>query len=87
MKALNGLLGLVAAAIVVWFLYVWTFEPQTKNDIQDWWYSMTIDCEQLQQEVSSHQRCILNDDCELPGKEKIRAEKLEVQYRKYCSAS
>lgn len=85
MKAINSLLGSIAAALVVWFLYVWAFAPEKKQDILNWWNSVVIDCQQLQQEVSSHQRCKLDDDCELPRKEKIRAEKLERQYRQYCS--
>lgn len=85
MKTINNLIGLIAATAVLSFLYVWMFVPDKKNEIQDWWYTMMIDCEQLQGEVANHQRCMRSDDCELARKEKIRAEKLELQYRKYCS--
>ena len=85
MKAINSLLGLLAAAIVVAFLYVWILVPEKKSEIQDWWYGMMIDCEELQREVANHQTCNRSDDCELARKEKIRAEKLELRYRKYCS--
>ena len=85
MKAINRLLGLITAVLVLGFLYVWMFVPEKKQEIQDWWYGMLIDCDQLQREVSNHQRCIRSDDCELARKERIRAEKLEQQYRNYCS--
>lgn len=85
MKALNRLLGLLLALLVLWFLYVWSFVPEKKQGIQDWWYEMMIDCEQLQQEISNHQRCERSDDCELARREKVRAKKLELQYHEYCS--
>ena len=84
MKAINRLIGLTAAVLVFGLLYVWMFVPDRKQEIQDWWYGMLIDCEQLQRDISNHQRCKLSDDCELTQREKNRAEKLELQYRRYC---
>jgi hypothetical protein len=46
---------------------------------------MTIDCQQMHSEVSNHQSCKISEDCELSRRESIRAEKLEAQYRRYCS--
>ena len=86
MKAINNLIGLVTAVLVLGFAYVWMFVPEKKQEIQDWWYGMTIDCSQMQSEVINHQLCKTSDDCELSRKESIRAEKLEVQYSTYCSA-
>lgn len=84
MKAINKLIGLTTALAILGFSYVWMFVPEKKQEIQDWWYGMTIECEQLQQEVASHQRCKTSDDCELARKDAIRAEKLEQQYQDYC---
>ena len=84
MKAINNLIGLITAVLVLGFVYVWMFVPEKKHDIQDWWYDMTIDCDQLRLEVMNHQSCKRSDDCELARKESIRAEKAELQYRKYC---
>ena len=84
MKAINDWIGLIIAMLVFGFAYVWMFVPEKKQEIQDWWYGMTIDCDQLRREVWNHQQCKRSDDCELARKESIRAEKLEVQYRKYC---
>jgi len=86
MKAIDGLIGLIAAVLVLGFSYTWIFVPEKKQEIQDWWYSMTIDCQQLNSEVSHHRLCKTSDDCELARKESIRAEKLEAQYRRYCGA-
>jgi len=86
MKALNNWLGLVVAVLVLGFAYVWMFAPEKKQEIQDWWYGMTVDCDQLHSEVTHHQLCKTRDDCELARKESIRAEKLEVLYSKYCGA-
>ena len=85
MKAIDKLIGLMTAIAILGFAYVWMFVPEKKQEIQDWWYGTTIDCDQLRQEVANHQRCQRSDDCELARKESIRAEKLERQYRKYCS--
>ena len=87
MKAIDQLIGLMTAVLILGFTYVWMFVPEKKQDIQDWWYGMTIDCDQLRREVENHQRCKRSDDCELARKESIRAEKLEQQYRQYCSKS
>ena len=84
MILINKLIGLIATVLVLGFLYVWVFEPEQKQELQDWWYRMTIDCEQMHSEVSSHQRCKISDDCELARKESIRAEKLKAQYVRYC---
>ena len=84
MKAINKLIGLTMAVVIFGFAYVWMFEPEKKQDIQDWWYGTTIDCDQLRQEVENHQRCQRSEDCELARKESIRAEKLEQQYLRYC---
>ena len=86
MKSIDGLIGLIAAVLVLGFMFMWFFVPEKKQEIQDWWYGMTIDCDQLHSEVSHHQRCKTSDDCELARKESIRAEQLEVQYRRYCGA-
>ncbi len=80
MKAINNLIGLVTAVLVFGFAYVWMFVPEKKQEIQDWWYGMTVDCDQLRSEVWNHQQCKRSDDCELARKESIRAEKLEAQY-------
>ncbi len=84
MKTINDWIGLIAAVLVLGFVYVWMFVPEKKQDIQDWWYGTTIDCDQLRREVSNHQRCKRSDDRKLARKESIRAEKLEAQYDKYC---
>jgi len=84
MALINKLIGLIAAILVLVFLYAWIFVPEQKQDIQDWYYGMTIDCQQMHSEVSNHQRCKISDDCELARKESIRAEKLEAQYGRYC---
>ncbi len=84
MKAINDWIGLIATVFVLGFVYVWMFVPEKKQEIQDWWYGMTIDCDQLRSEVWNHQRCKRSDDCELAPKESIKAEKLEVQYGRYC---
>jgi hypothetical protein len=84
MILINKLIGLIAAVLVLGFLYVWEFEPEQKQELQDWWYRMTIDCQQMHSDVSNHQRCKISDDCELARKEAIRAEKLEAQYDRYC---
>ena len=84
MKLINSLIGLAAIALIFGFLYVWMFVPEKKQEIQGWWYGMTIDCDQMHGEISNHQRCKRSNDCQLARKESIRAEKLEVQYGKYC---
>ncbi len=84
MKEIDYWIGLIASVLVLGFTYVWMFVPEKKQEIQDWWYGMTIDCDQLRSEVLNHQRCKRSDDCELARKESIRAEKLEVQYGRYC---
>ena len=84
MKAIDNLIGLLTALLVLGFAYVWIFVPEKKQEIQDWWYGVTIDCDQLRSEVWNHQQCKRSDDCELARKESIRAEKLEVQYGRYC---
>ena len=85
MALINKLIGLIATVLVLVFSYVWMFVPEQKQEIQDWYYGMTIDCQQMHSEVSNHQRCKISDDCELARRESIRAEKLEAQYRRYCS--
>ena len=85
MALINKLIGLIATVLVLVFLYVWMFAPEQRQEIQDWYYGMTIDCQQMHSEVSNHQRCKISDDCELARRESIRAEKLEAQYRTYCS--
>ena len=85
MKKVNEWLGLLVAVFLLGFAYVWIFEPEKKQEIQDWWYGITIECDELQREVSLHQRCKTNDDCQLARKESIRAEKAEAQYNRYCS--
>ena len=84
MKEIDKLIGLIAAVLILSFAYVWMFVPEKKHEIQDWWYGMTIDCDQLRREVENHQRCKRSDDCELARRESIRAEKLERQYQNYC---
>ncbi len=84
MKLINTLIGLILIVFVFAFAYVWMFVPEKKQEIQDSWYRMTIDCDQMHSEVSNHQRCKRSDDCELARKEAIRAEKLEAQYGRYC---
>ena len=76
----------MTAVLVLGFAYVWMFVPEKKQEIQDWWYGMTIDCDQLHRDVTRHQLCKRRDDCELARKESIRAVKLEVQYSRYCGA-
>ena len=85
MALINKLIGLIATVLVIVFLYVWMFVPEQKQEIQDWYYGMMIDCQQMHSEVSNHQSCKISDDCELARRESIRAEKLEAQYRRYCS--
>ncbi len=85
MALINKLIGLIATVLVLVFLYVWMFVPEQKQEIQDWYYGMTIDCQQMHSELSNHQRCKISDDFELGRRESIRAEKLEAQYRRYCS--
>ncbi len=84
MKLINSLIGLTATVFVLGFVYVWLFVPEKKQEIQDWWYRMTIDCDQMHSEVSHDQECKISDDCDLARKESIRAEKLEAQYGRYC---
>ena len=84
MALLNNLIGLITTVLVLVFLYVWMFVPEQKQEIQDWYYGMTIDCQQMHSEVSHHQDCKIRDDCELARRESIRAEKLEAQYARYC---
>ena len=84
MALINKLIGLIAVILVLVFLYAWMFVPEQKQDIQDWYYGMTIDCQQMHSEVFNHQSCKISDDCELARKESIRAEKLEAQYGRYC---
>ena len=84
MKLLNELIALTATVFVLGFAYVWMFVPEKKQEIQDWWYGIIIDCDQMHSDISNHQRCKRSDDCELVRKESIRAEKLEVQYGRYC---
>ena len=84
MKLINYLIGLTASVFALGFACVWMFVPEKKQEIQDWWYGMTIDCDQMLSEVSQHQRCKISDDCELVHRELIRAEKLEEQYGRYC---
>ena len=84
MKLINKLIGSLVTVLVLWFVYVWIYAPEEKQEIQDWWYGMTIDCNQMHSEVSNHQRCKRSDNCELARKESIRAEKLEAQYGRYC---
>jgi hypothetical protein len=84
MKLINKLLSLAIALLVLGFVYVWIFVPEEKREIQDWWYEMIIDCDQMHGEISTYQVCKRNADCELPRKESIRAAKLEEQYAKYC---
>ena len=84
MKLINSLIGLTATVFVLGFVYVWLFVPEKKQEIQDWWYRMTIDCDQMHSEVSHHQDCKIRNDCELVRRESIRAAKLEAQYGRYC---
>ena len=84
MKLINSLIGLIATVFVLGFVYVWLFVPEKKQEIQDWWYRMTIDCGQMHSEVSHHRDCKIRDDCELVRRESIRAVKLEAQYGRYC---
>ncbi len=85
MVLINKLIGLIATVLVLGFLYAWIFVPEQKQEIQDWYYGMTIDCQQMHSEVTDHQRCKISDDCELVRRESIRAENLEAQYDRYCS--
>jgi hypothetical protein len=84
MALINKLIGLITTVLVLVFLYVWMFVPEQKQEIQDWYYGMTIDCQQMHSEVSHHQDCKISDDCELARRESIRAEKIEAQYGRYC---
>jgi len=84
MKLINTIIGLIVIVLLFAFLYVWMFVPEKKQEIQDWWYNMTIDCHQMYSAVSNHQRCKRSDACELARRESIRAEELEGQYRRYC---
>lgn len=85
MKLINKLLGLIATVLAFGFVFVWTFVPEKKQEIQDWWYGMTFECSQMHSQLAVDQRCKASDDCELSRKESIRAEKLEAQYSRYCS--
>ena len=78
MALINNLIGLITTVLVIVFLYVWRFVPEQKQEIQDWYYGMTIDCKQMHSEVSNHQSCKISDDCELARTESIMAEKLEA---------
>jgi hypothetical protein len=84
MKLINTTVGLIITVFILALAYVWVFAPEKKQEIQDWWYSTTIDCQQMYIQVSNHQRCERRDDCELTRKESIRAEKLAAQYGRYC---
>jgi hypothetical protein len=84
MKLINSLIGLAATVFALGFVYVWLFVPEKKQEFQDWWYRMTIDCDQMHSEVLHDQDCNISDDCELARKESIRAEKLEERYGRYC---
>lgn len=84
MKLIKSIIGLFVVVILAAFVYVWMFMPDKKQEIKDRWYDMIIDCEQLRSEVSNHQRCERSDDCQLARKVRIRVEKLEAQYAKYC---
>jgi hypothetical protein len=84
MKLLNELIALTVTVILLGFVYVWMFVPEKKQEIQDSWYGMIIDCDQMRSEISNHQRCKRSNNCELARKESIRAEKLEVLYGRYC---
>lgn len=84
MKLINSLIGLAAIVFVFWFAYVWMFMPEKKQEIQDWYYDLTIDCDQLRDSVWNARQCKISDDCELVRKEAIRAETLEAQYGRYC---
>ena len=83
MKEADNGIGLIAAVVVLGFMFVWFFVPDKKQAIQHWWYGMTIDCDQIHSEVSHHHRCKISDDCELVRSESIRADELEVQYGRY----
>lgn len=84
MKLINSLIGLAAIAFVFWLAYVWVFMPEKKQEIQDWYYGLTIDCNQMRDSAWNLRQCKISDDCELARKEAIRAEKLEAQYGRYC---
>jgi hypothetical protein len=84
MKLINKVIGLTVTVLLLGFVYVWMFVPEKKQGIEDWWYGMTIDCQQMHSEISNHQRCKTSNDCELARKESVRAEKLERLYGKYC---
>ncbi len=86
MKAIGEWIGLLAVVLVLGFVSLWWFMPDKKQDIQDWWYGMTIDCVQMQREVINDQLCKTSDDCELVRKEAIRAKKLEAHYSRYCGS-
>ena len=85
MILINKLIGFIASVLVLGFLYVWIFVPEKKQEIQDWWYGMIIDCQQMHSEVTHYQRCKISDDCELVRRASIRAEMVEAQYGRYCS--
>jgi hypothetical protein len=86
MKTVNKVLGLVVAIAVMGFVYVWLFVPDTKQDIEDWWFVLTNDCVQMHAELINDQECKISDDCELNGKESKRADKLEEEYLRHCVA-
>jgi len=84
-KAINTFVGVTTALLFLGFVYVWTSAPMEKRAIQDWWYGLSIDCEQLQRDVSNQQRCERSADCELSRRAAASAEELQAQYRQYCS--
>lgn len=87
MKLINKLLGIIATALLFGFVFVWLFMPDKKQEIKDWWYGATIDCDQMQRELINDQQCKLSNDCTLSRKESIRADKLEAQYNRYCGST
>jgi hypothetical protein len=87
MKFINSLLGWAATLAILGFVYVWMFVPDKKQDIKDWWYGENVDCSQMHVELVNDRRCKTDDDCELSHKEAIKADELEAQYRRYCSAN
>ena len=86
MKTLNRWLGLLVAAAIIGFVYVWLFVPEKRQEIEDWWFVLTNDCVQMHAELINDQECKISDDCELSRKESIRADTLEDQYLRYCVA-
>ena len=86
MKKIEEWLGVIAIILVLGFVFVWAFVPEKKQDIQDWWYSVTLDCDQMQRAVINDQQCKTSNECELSGKELIEADKLAAQYVRYCGA-